>query len=75
MCSTEMCCNSIVLCNSMTANLTGMAASRFLAAAAGVLILCFAAESRRSHCNGGVKVANGVLAADLFHLGTDDFSF
>ena len=44
-----------------------MAASRFLAAAAaGVIVLCFAAESRKSYCNGCMKVANGALAADFF---------
>ena len=40
-----------------------MAASSFLAAAAAcIILLCFAAEGRKSQCNGGVKVANGALA-------------
>ena len=58
----------------MSAGRNGMAASRFLiaAAAAGIILLCFAAEGRRSHCNGCMKVANGALAADFFHFGTDD---
>ena len=44
-----------------------MAASRFLAGAgACVILLCFPAESRKSHCNGSMKVAKGALAADFF---------
>ena len=51
-----------------------MAASTFLAAAAAsVILLCFASESRESHCNGCMKVANGALAADFFYFGTDGF--
>ena len=51
-----------------------MAASRFLVAAgACVILLCFAAESRESHCNGKVKRVNGALAADFSDFGTDDF--
>jgi len=42
--------NSCVLCNSA-------------AAAASAILLCFAAESRKSYCNGCMKVANGALAA------------
>ena len=60
----------------MSADGSGTAASRFLAAAAaGRIVLCFAAESRKSHCNGGVKVANGALAAVFFHVGTDEIPF
>ena len=55
--------NSVVFCNSVSADCSGMAASRFLAAAAAwVILLCFAAESRKSHCNRCMKVANGALA-------------
>ena len=62
--------NSIALCNSVFADRSGMAASTFLAAAAAsVILLCFASESRESHCNGCIKVANGALAADIFHFG------
>ena len=76
MCFTVVHCNSIVRCNSVFADRIGMVASRFLAAAAaGVILLCFAAESRKSHRNGDAKVANGALAADLCHFGTDDFPF
>ena len=58
--------NSIAFCNSASADCSGMAASRFLvAAAACIILLCFAAESRKSHCNGCLKVANGALAADF----------
>ena len=53
-------CTSIVLCNSVSADRSGMAASTFLAAAAAsVILLCFASENRESHCNGCMKVANG----------------
>jgi len=56
--------NSIVFRNSVSADRSGMAASRFLAAAsARVILLCFPAESLKSHCNGSMKVANGALAA------------
>ena len=42
---------SIVLCNSVSADRIGMAASRFLAAeAASVILLRFASESRELHC-------------------------
>ena len=61
--------NSIVLGNSVSADRSGMAASRFLAAAAASIILvCFASESRKSHCNGCMKVANSGLAAHFFIL-------
>ena len=44
--------HSIVFCNSLSADRSRMAASRFLAAAAaGAILLCFAAETRKSHCN------------------------
>ena len=45
-----------------------MAASRFAAAGACVIFLCFPAESRKSHCNGSMKIAK----ADFFHFGADD---
>ena len=68
--------NSIALWNSVSADRSGMAASTFLAAAAAsVILLCFASESRESHCNGCMKVANGALAADFAHFGMDDFPF
>ena len=52
MCSTVVCCHSIVFCNSVSADRSGMAASRFLvAAAACVILLRFASESRESHCS------------------------
>ena len=47
-----------------SADRIGMAASRFLAtAAARGILLCFAAENRKSYCSGCIKVANGALAA------------
>ena len=58
--------NSIVFCNAVSADRIGMAAWRFhAAAAAGVILLRFAAESRESPCHGGVTVANGGWAAIL----------
>ena len=43
--------NSFVCCNSMSADRSRMAVLRFLAAAAAcVILLCFAAGSRKSHC-------------------------
>ena len=51
----------------MFADRSGMAASSvFLAAAACVILLRFAAESRTSHCNGSVRRVNGVLATSGF---------
>ena len=50
--------SSIVFCNSVPADRTVMAASRFLpAAAAYVILLPFAAGSRESYSSGRVKVA------------------
>ena len=50
MCPTVVCCHSIVFRNSALADRSGMAASRFIvAAAACVMLLGFAAESRKSH--------------------------
>ena len=45
------------------------------AAAASVILLRFAPESRKLPWNGCVKVANGVLAADFSHFGIDDVPF
>ena len=43
----------------MSADRNGMAASRFLvAAAAYVILLRFGAESRESHCNGSMRAVN-----------------
>ena len=59
-----------------SADRSGMAASRFLAtAAARGILLCFAAENRKSYCSGCIKVANGALAANFFRFGADDFPF
>ena len=59
-------------CNS--ADRSGMAASRFLVAAAACVILFpFPAESLESHCNDSLKHANGALAEDFVDFGSDDF--
>ena len=60
---------SIALCNSVSSDRSGMAASRSLAAAAArVKLVIFASEGL-----GFAKVANGALVADFFHFGIDDF--
>ena len=61
--------NSFALCNSVFADRSGMGASTFLAAAAAsVILLCFASDSCESRCNGCMKVANRALAADFLIL-------
>ena len=60
----------------MSADRSGMAASRFfIAAATCVVLLRFAAASCESDCNGTVKVGKGALAEVLFGFGSDDFPF
>ena len=72
----EPLCVTLAFGNSVFADGNGMAASRFLAAAAAsVILFCFASEGRKSHCNGCMKVANGALAADFVHFGNDDFPY
>ena len=67
---------SFVLGNSLFADRSGVAASRFLSAAAACLILlCFSAESCESHCNGGLRLANAALPANLFRFWHYSFSF
>ena len=69
-CVSVVCCHSYVFCNSVAADRSEAAASRFLvAAAACVILLRFAAESRKSHCNGSVRRVNGALGADFFRFG------
>ena len=59
--------SSIVFCNSVSADRSEMAASRLLlAAAACVIPLRFAAESRKSHCNGNVRRVKGALGTVFF---------
>ena len=61
--------SSIVFRNSASADRSGMAASRFMvAAAACVILLSFAAESCKSQCNGSVRRVNGALGADFFRF-------
>ena len=68
--------NSIVFRSSLAADLSGAAPSRFfVAAAASVILVCFAAESCKSHCNGGVKVTNPALVAIFFDFGNIHFPF
>ena len=61
----------------MSADRSGMASSRLLlAAAACVMSLRFAAESRKSHCTGSVRRVNGALGKSFFFdFGTNDFPF
>ena len=68
--------NSFAFCNSLFADRSGVAASRFLVVTAACVIwLCFLAESCKSHCNGGLRVANAALAAKFFDFGTSHFPF
>ena len=56
---------SFVFCIAVSADRSGMAASRLLfVAAACVILVRFAAESRKSHCKDCVKVA--VLWQQIF---------
>ena len=48
MCSTVVCCNSLVFCNAVFEDRSGM-------------LLCFAAESCKSYCNGCMTVLNCAL--------------
>ena len=57
----------LAFCYSVSADRSGMAASRLLlAAAACVILLRFAAESRKSLCNGSVRRVKGALAAKFW---------
>ena len=48
-CCAAVCCHSIVFCNSMSADRSGVAASGFIvAAAACVILLYFGAKSQKS---------------------------
>ena len=68
--------SSIVFCNSVPADRSGMAAPRFLpTAAACVILVRFAVETRTSHCNGNVRRVNGALAAGFSDFDKDDFPF
>ena len=65
-----------MFCNSVCADRTVMAASRFLAAAGVYVIrLSFAAGHRKSHWSGCIKVARVILSVDLFNFAGDDFPF
>ena len=67
--------SSIVLCNSVSADRIVMAASRLLrAVAAFVILLSFAAGSRKSSWSGCMKAAT-VMSADFLHFGTSVFLF
>ena len=56
--------SSIVFFDSVFAGRSGIPLLRFLAApAACVILLYFAAESRKSYCSGCMKVANAALSA------------
>ena len=67
--------NSIVFCNSgCRSQWNGcVKVPRSCRCKRNTVLLCFASESRESHCNGCMKVANGALAADFFYFGTDGF--
>ena len=71
--------SSIVFCNSVSADRIVMAASRLLrAVAAFVILLSFAAGSRKSSWSGCMKAAKWIccemdLLADFLHFGTSVF--
>ena len=58
-----LCVILFALCNSVSADRSGMAASRFLAAAGacGIPLPC-GAQRRKSYCSGCMMVANGAFA-------------
>ena len=58
---------SIVFCNSLFADRSGMAGFLPAAAACGIL-LRLAAESRQSHCNGSITRVNGALGSAFFRF-------
>ena len=63
--------SSLVFCNSVSADRIVMAASRLLrAVAAFVILLSFAAGSRKSYWSGCMKAATCDLSADFLHFGT-----
>ena len=65
--------SSIVFCNSVSADRIVMAASRLLrAVAAFVILLSFAAGSRKSYWSGCMKAAT-VICRDFVHFGASDF--
>ena len=73
MCSTVVCCKSSLFCNSVSADRSGMAASRFLAAAAACVILVFfAAESRKLIVMSAWKLR--MVLWQFLHFGEDDFA-
>ena len=66
--------SSIVFCNSVSAALIVMAASRLLhAVAACVILLSFAAGLRKSYWSGCMKAATSDLSADFLHFGASVF--
>ena len=66
--------SSIVFWNSISADRIVMAASRLLrAVAALVILLSFAAGSRKSYRSGCMKAATVILSADFLHFGASDF--
>ena len=68
--------SSFAFCTLLFADRSRVAASRILLVAAPcVILLCFAAESCKSHCNGGVKVATPALMAAIFFRFWHYYSF
>ena len=67
--------SSIVFCNSVSADRNVVAASRLLgAAAACVILLSFAAGSRKSYWSGCIKAAT-VICQQIFNFGAGNFRF
>ena len=67
------CCEDLF---SVSADRNGMAAPSFLVAAgACVILLRFAADSPKSHCDDSVRRVNGALAAHFSDSGSDAFPY
>ena len=65
-----------MFCNSICSDRSGMAASRFLAAAAACgILLSFAGGSRKSYWTGCMKFAIVICQQISSHFGACDFSF
>ena len=66
--------SSIVFCNSVSSDRIVMAASRLLrAVAALVILLSFAAGSRKSYWSGCMKAATWICQQIFLHFGASDF--
>ena len=76
MCSRLVPCHASVFCNTVSADRSGMAAPMFLvAAAACIVLLHFSAWSRKSQCNGSVRMCEWCCGSRFFRFWQCCFSF